>query len=267
MNIKELVNKYVSKGFSLRNAQNIVAEEIMINKIASSEMAERVTIKGGLVMYNLSKSDRRVTKDIDFDFIKYSIDKESVYFFIDKMNSLHDGLEVSIVGAIEDLNQEDYQGVRVNTIIKDKFNNKLSLKLDIGVHSYPAIEQDIMIFNFDLDNNGVSISANPPEQIFAEKLISLGRHGVISTRYKDIYDLYYLIKKCNLSLKKVDYILELFLNNSSRKPSNISELQNIVIDTLNNKQFALEASKPVSKWVDESFEDVKDTIVVFVDKL
>ena len=143
-------------------------------------------------MYNLSKSDRRVTKDIDFDFIKYSIDKESVYFFIDKMNSLHDGLEVSIVGAIEDLNQEDYQGVRVNTIIKDKFNNKLSLKLDIGVHSYPAIEQDIMIFNFDLGNNGVSISANPPEQIFAEKLRALVRFGTFSGRVKDIFDLCYL---------------------------------------------------------------------------
>ena len=44
-------------------------------------MAERVTLKGGIVMYNLSKNERRATRDIDFDFIRYSIDEASVRLF------------------------------------------------------------------------------------------------------------------------------------------------------------------------------------------
>ena len=65
MNLKELVKEKLSYGYELKDARNLVAEEIVIKKISSSEMAERVTLKGGIVIYNLSKSDRRVTQDID----------------------------------------------------------------------------------------------------------------------------------------------------------------------------------------------------------
>ena len=38
MNIKELLNKYISKGNSFKNAQNLAAEEIVIEKIAASPL-------------------------------------------------------------------------------------------------------------------------------------------------------------------------------------------------------------------------------------
>ena len=267
MNIKELVRKYVSKGFSLRNAKNIVAEEIMILKIAATDMADRVTIKGGFVMYNLTKNDRRVTKDIDFDLIRYSIDKDSIKLFLNKMNRINDGIKVSIEGRIVDLNQEDYRGVRVNTILSDEFNNKLRLKLDIGVHTYLAIEQDRMLFKFDSSPKGVEIKVNPPEQIFAEKLISLGRHGALSTRYKDIYDLYYLLKFCDVSSKMIREIITLFFENSSREPRTFLELENGIKEALSNKAFELEASKPTSRWIDVDFEVAKEEIIAFVKTL
>lgn len=65
--IKEIVNSYVQKGHSFRNAQNLAAEEIILKKIASSDLSENVTLKGGIVMFNLSKNERRVTQDIDID--------------------------------------------------------------------------------------------------------------------------------------------------------------------------------------------------------
>ena len=51
MIIKELVDKNISNGCSLRDTQNLAAEEIIIRKIASSDYAERVTLKGGIVNY------------------------------------------------------------------------------------------------------------------------------------------------------------------------------------------------------------------------
>ena len=267
MNLKELVKEKLSYGYELKDARNLVAEEIVIKKISSSEMAERVTLKGGIVIYNLSKSDRRVTQDIDFDLIRYSIEEESIKAFISNMNKVNDGLLISIEGNIENLHQEDYQGVRVHLLLKDKYKNSLRIKLDIGVHSYTAIEQEKMVFCFSSNDQGVSIKANPPEQIFAEKLISLARLGAISTRYKDIYDFYFLIEECKISPKKVFDILDLFFTNSKKKPKNIIDLRNAVEAALSNKTFIEEASKPASKWIDKDINDIKQTILNFIDLL
>ena len=81
MLIKQLVNKYMQQGHNFRNAQNLAAEEIVLNKIAASPLSENVTLKGGIVMFNLTKSDRRVTQDIDFDLIRYSIDKKILIMY------------------------------------------------------------------------------------------------------------------------------------------------------------------------------------------
>ena len=190
MTIKELVSDNINKGYKLKDAENLAAEEIILKKIASSDMAEHVTLKGGIVMYNLTKNNRRVTQDIDFDLIRYSIDKESIKAFIDKMNRIDDGFSLNALGQIEDLSQEDYKGVRVRLAIKDKTNTCLKLKLDIGVHTYTAIMQERVVFSFAHGGN-VSIQVNPPEQIFAEKLLSChtlrfrtrgDHHGVLSSQ-------------------------------------------------------------------------------------
>ena len=267
MLIKELVNKYVEQGHNYRNAQNLAAEEIVLNKIASSPLLEHVTLKGGIVMFNLTKSSRRVTQDIDFDLIRYSIDNHSIRMFVEKMNTLNDGIVAAVAGKIEQLHQEDYQGVRIHLLLKDSTDSTLKIKLDIGVHTYSAIEQERVVFTFDNDNKSVTIKVNPCEQVFAEKLLSLARLGAISTRYKDIYDLYYLVTNNLVDISKTRKILDLFFESSKRKPNDIFELRNSIEDTLNNSNFAKEAMEPASKWIDVDYVNLKKVIVAFIQKL
>ena len=267
MIIKELVDKYLSSGHSYRNAQNLAAEEIIIKKIATSPFSSHVTLKGGIVMFNLTKSIRRVTQDIDFDLIRYSIDDQSIELFIKKLDAIDDGISCSIVGQIEQLHQEDYHGVRVNLLLKDQNNAKLNIKLDIGVHTYSAIKQDNAIFAFSNSEDSVTINVNPCEQIISEKLLSLARLGPISTRYKDIYDIYYLITKNLVNINKTKEILSLFISSSKRKPNDIGELTNSIIDTLNNKSFANDAKKSTSLWIDVDYDIVKEVITNFLIKI
>ena len=267
MNIRELVDKYRASGYSFRDAQNLAAEEIVLGKIATSKLAEHITLKGGIVMYNLTKSNRRVTQDIDFDLIRYSIDKESIKALFRKMNSVHDGVSIDMIGNPEDLHHEDYQGVRVRVVISDASHVSLRLKLDIGVHTYTAIEQEKLIFNTEANDGGVALKINPPEQICAEKLLSLARLGVLSTRHKDLYDLYYLIHVCGVDPCKTSEILSLFLAHSKRRPSDIIELQNSIEDTLNNDRYLAEAENPVTKWLDVDVKQLKQVILSFVDSL
>ena len=162
MLINKMLKECVSKGVSLSDARNIVAEEIILCKIASSDLTDHVTLKGGIVMYNLSKNDRRVTKDIDFDLIRYSIDEKSINLFVSKMNAVKDGFRVSIKGKPEELNQEDYKGVRLHLIISDSKNDSINLKLDIGVHTYLAIEQNNMVYSFSLLGKHACLMVNSP---------------------------------------------------------------------------------------------------------
>lgn len=267
MNINDLVRKYVNLGHNFRNAQNLAAEEIVLNKIASSPLSEHVTLKGGIVMFNLTNNSRRVTQDIDFDFIRYSIDLESIQLFVDKLNSIDDGIKASIGGRIEQLHQEDYQGVRVRLLLTDEKKDTIRIKLDIGVHTYSTIKQEKLLFSFGSDTKSISINVNPPEQVFAEKLLSLARLGPISTRYKDIYDLYYLISNNLVDINKVRTILELFFKASKRRPNNIFDLASSIKNTLENPSFINEAKEPASRWLDVDYDTLKNVIFGFISKL
>ena len=264
MLINKMLKECVSKRIPLPVARNIVAEEIILRKIASSDLADHVTLKGGIVMYNLSKNDRRVTKDIDFDLIRFSIDEKTLKLFVQKMNEVNDGFKIFIKGKPKQLNQEDYRGLRIHLVIKDVNNDSLQLKLDIGVHTYLAIEQNTMIYSFSALNECVSLKTNSPEQIVAEKLLSLARLGPASTRHKDLFDIYYLISKNLVNTKKVSKIIELFFENSRRKPNNVAEFQYVIEDTLSNPFFASEATRPENKWIDVEYEELKKEILQFI---
>ena len=267
MLIKDILKKYSNLNYNILNAENLAAEEIVLLKIASSPLADVITLKGGIVMFNLTNNSRRVTQDIDFDLIRYSISNDSIKKFVNKLNTTKDGIKASIIGDIKQLHQEDYQGVRVHLQLEDKEGYKLRIKLDIGVHTYSAIEQNKILFSFNNDGESVEIKVNPTEQIFAEKLLSLARLGVLTTRYKDLYDLYYLVNNCLIDIYKVRYILNLFFQSTHRGPKNIDDLVNAIESTLENKTFSNEASKPSAKWIAVEYEDVKKTILDFVFKL
>ena len=90
------------------------------------------------------------------------------------------------------MQQKEYKGKRVVLSLTDETGRSIRTKVDIGVHSNKSIQQEDFQFKVITDSNGVVLLVNPKEQIFVEKLKSLLRLGLISTRYKDVYDLFYL---------------------------------------------------------------------------
>lgn len=62
----------------------------------------------------------------------------------------------------------------------------MNTKLDIGVHKNFDITQEEYCFDLDAINSTANLFVNSCEQIFIEKLKSLLKFGVLSTRYKDI---------------------------------------------------------------------------------
>ena len=94
MHLEMLREKYIKNGYSPTTASAKICQDIILYKIAKSTLNRNVTIKGGVIMYNLSNDKRRATKDLDLDFIRYSLDDESIKGFINKLNDMDDNITI-----------------------------------------------------------------------------------------------------------------------------------------------------------------------------
>lgn len=235
-NLEEMAEKYRNIGYSERNAAARVCQDVVLKAIAQSNLGRNVTIKGGVVMRSITGNVRRATEDLDLDFIRYSLQDDSIREFVSKLNCL-DGIKIEIIGnKIEQLSQQEYNGKRVCIIIKDSDGNFIESKIDLGVHANMKIEQDKYCFDVCMDDEGVSLLINSCEQIFAEKLRSLLRFGPLSTRYKDIFDFCYLIDHVDVS-RLIECIKVYIIDEPTMREKNMDDIRKRVLLTFSNRRF------------------------------
>lgn len=258
----------MKEGYTRANAIAKVCQDIILNEIAKSVYFKNVTIKGGVVMHSISNDKRRATRDIDLDFIKYSLDDDSIAKFIEKLNNNDDGITIKMEGKPVKLHHQDYDGKRVNVIVKDSYNNTMTTKLDIGVHKNFDILQDEYCFDLNVINASATLFINSVEQIFIEKLKSLLKFGALSTRYKDIFDFYYLINNTNIVKERFNqYIEQIIYNDSEMKEKNIQDVENKLKILFSNKIFIGNLKDARNNWLGIPIDEVLENILNFIQSL
>ena len=268
MNIYELTQEYIKLGYQEDDIASKVAQDIILLKIGKSKYAKNITIKGGVVMHNISKDLRRATRDMDLDFIKYSLEDKSIYNFINELNNVNDNIEISIEGSPTKLHHQDYDGKRIYVILKDKYGESIRTKLDIGVHKYFDIVQDEYLFDFNILGDSVSLLINSNEQIIVEKLKSLLKFGITSTRFKDIFDFYYLINNQEVDRKKLlNYIELLIYKDETIKQNNYDELMKRLTSVLNSKQYKSRLNHANSNWLEIPVDKVIKNVLKYFNSL
>lgn len=236
INLEKMTEKYRDSGYSDRNADARVCQDIVLKAIERSNLGRNVTVKGGVVMRSITGNARRATEDLDLDFIRYSLEDNSIRYFISKLNCL-DGITIKIKDdKIDQLSQQEYRGKRVFIIIRDNTGYSLESKIDLGVHANMEITQDNYCFDVCMDDEGASLLINSCEQIFAEKLRSLLRFGPLSTRYKDIFDFCYLKDHVNLA-RLADCIKTYIIDEPSMREMDMKSIRRRVSLTFSNRQF------------------------------
>lgn len=268
MNIKDAILFYQNKGYEYADAESKVSQDIVLSKIWNSKYKNNITIKGGVVMYNISNNIRRATRDLDIDFIKYSLEDESIRNFIYSLNNDKDNIKIEIVGNIALLHHQDYDGKRVLIKISDKYGNSINTKLDIGVHKLFELEQEEYYFDLSLINKQINLLINSKEQIFVEKLKSLLKLGFVSTRYKDIFDFYYLVNISKLNKKKLLKNIEILIfNDDKMRENNIEDILNRLSKTLKSSRYINHLNDPVVNWLDIPIEDAINSLLKYIEEL
>ena len=261
MKIKEIVGSYLEKGFSLEQSEHNAVQEILLSLIDKSPFKEKITFKGGLVLFHLSNNVRRTTSDIDFDFIKFDISSnDNIDSFVGKLNEVDPNINVQRIGEITTLHHQDYKGKRISLLVNDE-TYELITKIDIGVHTLLNFKQKKLLLSIDNGNNSISIIVNPPEQIVTEKLMSLYKVGIKTTRYKDILDIYYLITNYELNRKKILNGLNIISGGDTKR------LIESVSFILTNPLFLKRLKRSNSNWLNVDLETATRELIIFLKEL
>ena len=245
--IKEMIKKAEADGYKDDNAEAKVCQDIILKALAESGMNRNTTIKGGVVMRSISHDSRRATQDMDIDFIRYSLDDESIKHFIRKLDCL-EGFSINQAGTITELNQQDYRGKRVFVVISDETGDSIESKIDLGVHKNLSIEQQEYCFDIASFDGSVNLLINSKEQMFAEKLRSLLKFGQYSTRFKDVFDMCYLSDLLDVA-KLMECMNILIFGDSLMREDSMGDVCRRISNTFKSTEYMRKLATSKKNWL------------------
>lgn len=130
------------------------------------------------------------------------------------------------------------------------------------------IKQDELCFDLGLNTLNVTLLANSKEQICVEKIKSLLKFGITSTRYKDVFDIYYLINTNNFDkIRFINYLDKFVFKDSLIGENNLSEIKNSLSNILSNSRFKSMLNMAKNNWTELPVENVITIIIEFLTSL
>lgn len=265
MDFSVFKDRLVAAGYSDDTAYAKIAHDIVLKAVQDSGFHDNLTVKGGVVMSAITDIARRATMDMDLDFLHYPLSNDGIRKFVSGLNRVAP-CRIRISGKIETLRQQEYKGKRVHLTLVDETGYSIETKIDIGIHTRDDVKQANVSFRIVIDEKSISLLANSGEQIFVEKLKSLLRFGSASTRFKDIFDIYYLSSRVRMSVVRKLLKAYIFDDNGMRENS-IYDIVNRLGRVFGNKTFMRNLSRPVNVWLDVKPEEASSDIVAFISSL
>jgi len=252
----------VEQGYSTATANARIAHDVVLAAIRAAGFRENVTVKGGVVMSGLSKTVRRATMDMDLDFLHYSLGDTAIARFVARLNRFA-GCKVALVGRIVELKQQEYRGKRLVLALTDERGSVVRTKVDLGVHTREGVKQSDFGFEVVTERSTVRLLVNSREQIFVEKLKSLLRFGPVSSRYKDVYDMYFLSRKMNRRTV-LGYIRAYIFDEPKMLENDLASIIRRIEKIFSSRRYVKALANPKNAWMDEPVDIVTSGILDYL---
>ena len=170
------------------------AMERFLYRLSQSSYKDQFVLKGGILFYIWTNREFRPTKDLVFLYYGH-FDRDELLEkvkFICAIEFPEDGLSFDSFRAIEIKEDHEYEGVRINF---RALLNKVSINMQLDISTGDRITPKASKSEFPqlLNMDAPSISTYPIETVFAEKLEAIVKLDLLTSRMKDVYDLYILV--------------------------------------------------------------------------
>ncbi len=177
-----------------RNTQGLLvvyAVESFLRRLAQSDFADRMVLKGGMLM--AANNIRRMTKDADLSTHGVANDQESIRDAVARICALApappDGVVFDPASIRTEVMREDddYQGVRCKLVAR-LGNAQIPLALDFSFGD--PDQSTVLQLESVIDRPSVRIQAYPLTLNLAEKIVTAMQRRETSTRDRDFADLW-----------------------------------------------------------------------------
>ena len=198
-NAKSLIDK--SK--NLATKYNITVNEILQNymferileRLSVSKYKNNFILKGGLLLSSIMGIDTRTTMDMDTCIKGINLTEEQLYKVLTEILNIdiHDNVNFIIENTKPIREDDEYGGLKYNIVAK--FDNlRVNLSIDVATGDLITPSEIEYEYKMIFENRCLKIMTYNIESIIAEKFQTLISRGILNSRMKDYYDLYYLIK-------------------------------------------------------------------------
>ena len=240
-NAKSLMDKSRNLAASCNITVNEVLQNYMFERILErlsvSKYKNNFILKGGLLLSSIMGIDTRTTMDMDTCIKGIDLTDEQLYEVLQEILNVevNDGVKFEIQNSQPIRKEDDYGGLKYNLLaILDNLRVNLSIDIATGDLITPReIEYDYkMIF----ENRNLKIMTYNIESIIAEKFQTVINRGILNSRMKDYYDLYYLITYKEFSKENLKNAIIKTFNKRDTDIKNINK----VIDEIEKSEFVKE---------------------------
>ena len=193
--IARLKNKAKETGKPFQLHLQLFCQEEFLRRLAASRYAENLVLKGGLFIYTLTNFESRATVDIDFLLRQFLGTIEDIKRMVDEIiatDSDNDFITFSSRGFETISPQRKYTGVSFQLVGQIK-NTRTPFDVDFGVGDVIVPNSHRRAIPVQLDGFDVpEVLTYSLESTIAEKFDALLQRLELTSRMKDIYDIYYL---------------------------------------------------------------------------
>ena len=193
--IARLKNKAKETGKPFQLHLQLFCQEEFLRRLAASCYAENLVLKGGLFIYTLTNFESRATVDIDFLLQQFPGRIEDIKRMVDEIISVDSGNDFITFTSrgFETISpQRKYTGVSFQLVGQIK-NTRTPFAVDFGVGDIIIPVPRKRTIPVQLDGFGApEVLTYSLESTIAEKFDALLQRLELTSRMKDIYDIYYL---------------------------------------------------------------------------
>lgn len=246
------------------------AMEKFLLRMSRSPYAEEFVLKGALLLRSFGITEIRATRDIDV--LKYGEpaipEVEKVIAECCRVEVEEDGLvfDPESVSGQEIREQQAYQGIRIS--VRGKLGNaRIHLQIDMGFGDVVTPEPLWVEYPTLIDGERPRIKAYTLESAIAEKYQAMVDMGLINSRMKDYYDIYYLAENRSFNGSQLqEAIKQTFKRRKAEIPQEIPTAlaKSFYEDETKVKQWKAFIAKVSDDEVPSNLEEVVSRIVDFL---
>ena len=257
----------IDKANNLAQKCNITTNEILQNfmferileRLSVSKYKKNFILKGGLLLSSIMGIDNRTTMDTCIKGI--NLTDEQLYVVLNEILNIDvkDGVKFIIKNSKPIRENDEYNGLKYNLLAKFE-NLRVNLSIDIATGDLITPGEIEYYYKMMFENRSLKIMSYNIESIIAEKFQTVISRGILNSRMKDFYDLYYLITYEKFSNKNLK---EAIIKTFKKRNTEIESIKRILKD-IKQSEFLEELWKNYRekhKYVENlNFEEVMEKI-------